>query len=149
MEYLASLASEDLEPQERARFYARVALELLDRARVEVDAGKPCAAAEIVWAAASLAVRAYAEVFDGRRLDSRVELDRYAAELARSLGEWIREAWMSVSDMPTYFYEGWCVGERVEQACRYARRLVEELAGRVLGGDHAGRGAKLRVSREE
>ncbi|MEB2836239.1 MAG: hypothetical protein GSR80_000261 [Desulfurococcales archaeon] len=55
---------------------------------------------------------------------------------------------MSVSSMPTYFYEGWCAGERVEQACRYARRLVEELAGHVLGGDPAGAGERVEGRQE-
>ncbi len=82
-------------------------------------------AAEKVWGAAALAVKAYAEAMEGRRLTSHRELWEYAKKLAENLGDWAYDAWMAAQGMHTCFYESWCTKWHVEEALRRIRRLVE------------------------
>jgi hypothetical protein len=67
------------------------------------------------------------------RLASHGELWRYAEKVAEELGEWVRDAWTHSNAMYVNFYEGWASGGQVAAALNRARRLVEAVAGRVLG----------------
>jgi len=88
-------------------------------------------AAEKLWGAAALAVKAYALWRDGRRLTSHRELWEYKRRLESEIGEWIRDAWAHANVMHTCFYEGWCTGDDVEYALQKIRKLVEAVEEKV------------------
>jgi hypothetical protein len=92
-------------------------------------------AAEKVWAAAVLAVKAYALWRDGKRLTSHRELWEYRRRLESEIGEWVYDAWMAANGMHTYFYEGWCAREDVEAALERVKRLVEAVAALITAAE--------------
>ena len=130
-EYLVELVARELDPPERAREYAEAARDLLEQARDELGKGDVRRAAEKLWGAAALAVKAYAAWRDGKRLTSHGELWEYRRLLERELGEWVYNVWMAANGMHTCFYEGWCTGEDVEKALRMIERLVGEVSKRI------------------
>ena len=132
-EYLVELVASSLDPPERAREYAEAASELLEQAREELVRGDTRQAAEKLWGAAALAVKAYASWRDGKRLTSHGELWRYTLVLRRELGRWVSDAWAQANGMHTCFYEGWCAREHVEDALEEIEKLVREVEERVKG----------------
>ena len=130
-EYVLELILRGLDPSERAREYVKVAEDLLRQARGELSKGDVRQAAEKVWGAAALSVKAYAEWREGRRLAGHGELWEYRRRSERELGEWVYGAWMAANGMHVCFYEGWCSKEDVERAVRSVERLVKEVAKRV------------------
>jgi len=132
-EYLVELLTSDMDPRDRARDYILVARDLLEQAREELGKGDVRQAAEKLWGAAALAVKAYASWREGRRLTSHGELWEYSRRLKHELGEWVRDAWANASDMHTCFYEGWCSEEDVRDALKRIERLVREVYERVVG----------------
>ena len=107
-EYLVELVARDLDPPERAREYAEAARDLLEQARGELGKGDVRQAAEKLWGAAALAVKAYASWRDGRRLTSHGELWEYTRRMMAELGGWVSDAWAQANAMHTRFYEDWC-----------------------------------------
>ena len=101
----------NLDPPERAREYIE--------------------AAEKLWGAAALAVKAYASWRDGKRLSSHSELWMYKNRLKHELGEWVHDAWMSANGMHTCFYEGWCSEEDVRDSLKRIEKLVQEVKARI------------------
>jgi HEPN domain-containing protein len=71
------------------RIYADAARDLLRQAREELEKGNFRQAAEKIWGAAALAVKAYAEWRKGRRLSSHGELWEYKRIMEREVGEWV------------------------------------------------------------
>ena len=132
-EYLAELLSRELDPEEKAVEYVETAKDLLRQAREELERGNVRQAAEKVWGAAALTVKAYAFWREGKRLTSHGELWGYMRVMAREAGSWVRGAWMYANGMHTCFYEGWCAEEDVKDALEAVERLVEEVASRVTG----------------
>lgn len=130
-EYLVEILSQRLDPKDRALEYVEAAEELLEEARRELGEGNVRQAAEKLWGAAALAVKAYAFLRDGRRLTSHGELWVYMRLISRELGQWVRTAWMYANGMHTCFYEGWCAGEDVEDALGWIERLVREVVSLV------------------
>ena len=130
-EYLVELLSQGLDPESRAVEYVEAAEQLLDEAREELGKGNVRQAAEKLWGAAALAVKAYAYWRDGKRLTSHGELWNYMRTMSKELGEWVRDAWMHASSMHVCFYEGWCSEEDVEVSMKHVRKLVEEVASRI------------------
>ncbi len=88
-------------------------------------------AAEKIWGAASLAVKAYAWKRENKRLVSHRELWEYARKISRELGDWFLHAWHEANTMHTCFYEAWCSREDVEIAYKRVERLVKELRSRL------------------
>ena len=131
-ELLLELVLRDLDPPVRVRSYAEASRDLIEQALEELRRGNVRQAAEKVWGAAALAVKAYAEWRDGRRLTGHSELWEYKRVLERELGEWVHDSWMSANGMHTCFYEGWCGAGDVEKSLERVKRLVEEIASRVL-----------------
>jgi HEPN domain-containing protein len=127
-EYLVELLSQGLDPRGRAREYIETAEDLLGEARGELERGNVRQAAEKLWGAAALAIKAYASWKDGKRLTSHGELWEYMRVMARELGSWVRGAWMYANGMHTCFYEGWCAREDVEDALKNIEKLVKEVA---------------------
>ena len=133
-EYVLELLMRDADPREQAQGYIEAAEELLAEARKELGRGDLRQAAEKVWGAAALAVKAYAAWREGRRLNSHSELWEYKRVLEGELGGWVYDAWMAANGMHTCFYEGWCTKEDVEEALARVERLVQGV-GRLVRGD--------------
>lgn len=134
-EYVVELLSQGLDPEEKAREYIDAALELLREAREELGRGDARQAAEKLWGAAALAVKAYAYLREGRRLASHRELWEYKARLEDELGKWVHDAWMNATGMHVCFYEGWCSRRDVEEAYERIKRLVEAVAALARRND--------------
>jgi len=137
-EFVLELVLQSLDPRDRVREYVEVAEELLEEAREELSKGDVRQAAEKVWGAAALTVKAYAEHREGRRLVSHGELWEYARKIVKELGPWVREAWYASHAMHTCFYEGWCVKEDVEEALKRVGELVGEVKKKIFEGDDQG-----------
>ena len=86
-EFLIELLLQNLDPLERAREYALAAKEFLERAEKELEKGDARQAAEKVWGATALAIKAYAAWREGRRLTSHRELWEFRKVLEKELGE--------------------------------------------------------------
>lgn len=130
-EYLVELVSQNLDPSERAREYIEASRELLEQAWEELGRGSVRQAAEKAWGAAALAVKAYAEWREGRRLSGHGELWEYKRRMEKDLGEWVHDSWNAAQSMHTCFYEGWCSREDVEKSLKRVQQLVEEVASRM------------------
>lgn len=135
-EYVLELALRDLDPLERAQEYVEAAKDLLGRAQEELEKGDVRQAAEKAWGAAALAVKAYAEWKENRRLTSHGELWEYSRKMINELGSWVQDAWMNAAGMHVCFYEGWCTDKHVEEATKRIERLVGEVGKRVLAQDN-------------
>ena len=129
--YILELILYDLDPRERAREYIEVAKNLLGRAREELSKGDIRQAAEKLWGASALAVKAYAEWREGKRLTSHGELWEYSKKLIEELGNWFYDAWMSANGMHICFYEGWCTDKHVEEAIKRIEKLVYEVEKQI------------------
>ncbi len=132
-EYLLELVTRGLDPRDRAREYIGVAEELLEQAREELGKGGVRQAAEKLWGAAALAVKAYASWREGRRVASHGELWEYKRRMVKELGGWVSDAWYAGQAMHTCFHEGWCAREDIEDAYRRVEKLVKEVASRIEG----------------
>ena len=130
-EYVFEALFRDLDPPERARSYIEAAADMLEQAAEELDRGDVRQAAEKVWGAAALAVKAYAEWREGRRLASHGELWEYKRRMESELGGWVFDAWSAAQSMHVCFYEGWCAGGDVREALVRVRRLVSEVEKRI------------------
>ncbi len=130
-EYVLDLVLTDLDPVERAREYIEVAKDLLGQAEEELAKGDIRQAAEKLWSAAALTIKACAEYREGRRLGSHKELWEYMGIMVSDFGPWIREAWMFANAMHTCFYEGWCAKEDVVDALKKIRKLVAKIGESV------------------
>jgi len=130
-EYLIELVTQGLDPKDRAVEYIESAKELLQQSREELEKGDIRQAAEKAWGAAALAVKAYAEWREGKRLTSHGELWRYINKVAGELGKWVHHAWHDAIGMHVCFYEGWCTWESVEAALEQIKKLVNEIGTRM------------------
>ena len=86
-EYVVELLSQGLDPRERALVYVEAAKELLNEALEELRRGNVRQAAEKLWGAAALAVKAHAHFREGMRPASHGELWAYKRVLEDELGE--------------------------------------------------------------
>jgi len=123
--------SRGLDPRDKAVEYVEATGELLQEARDELEKGNVRQAAEKLWGAAALTVKAYAYWRDGKRLTSHGELWEYMRLMVKDMGSWVRETWMFANGMHTCFYEGWCAREDVEDSIKRVEKLVREVANRI------------------
>lgn len=130
---LIDVITRDDDPEKASEAYVEASKSLLEEARGELEKGDVRQAAEKLWGAAALAIKAYAAWREGKRLASHGELWRYKDVVAAELGEWVRDAWNAGNAMHVNFYEGWATREQVVSALKKVSRLVEELTRRVLG----------------
>ncbi len=133
-EYILELLSQGLDPQDKALEYIEAAEDLLKEAREELRKGNTRQAAEKLWGAAALAVKAYAYWREGKRLASHGELWEYMRIMAREMGPWVRDAWMHANGMHTCFYEGWCTSEDLEHSLENIEKLVRGVASHLEKG---------------
>ncbi|MDT7895312.1 MAG: PaREP1 family protein [Desulfurococcales archaeon] len=99
--YVLELVLRDLEPSDHVKIYTDAARDLLRQAREEFKKGNFRQAAEKIWGAAALAVKAYAEWRKGRRLSSHGELWEYKRIMEREVGEWVYGSWNAAHSMNT------------------------------------------------
>jgi len=130
-EYILELILRDLDPQERAREYIEAAKSLLEQVQEELKEGDLRQAAEKLWGATALTVKAYAEWREGRLLSSHRELWEYRKKLEREIGAWVFNVWMSVNGMHTCFYEGWCMEDDIRRTLEEVKKFVNEVAKRI------------------
>jgi len=130
-EYLVEIALQELDPPKRAIEYIEASKELIEDAKKELEKGDIRQAAEKVWGAAALAIKAYASWKEGKMLTSHGELWRYIDAMAKNLGEWVRDAFYAGHAMHICFYEGWCTPKHVEEAMKRVERLVKEVEKRL------------------
>ncbi len=126
-EYLVEVALKALDPPARLKEYIRASKELLEHAREELRKGNVRQAAEKVWGAAALTIKAYAEWREGRRLASHRELWEYKEILVSELGDWVGTTFREAHSMHICFYEGWCTQRDVEDTLKHVRKLVAEV----------------------
>ncbi len=130
-EYLLELITQNLDPKSRAKEYVKTAEELIEQAREELRRGNVRQAAEKLWGAAALSIKAYAYWRENRRLSSHRELWEYKRRVAKEIGNWVFDSWASANEMHICFYEGWCECVDVEEASKRIERLVREIASRI------------------
>jgi len=130
-EYIVELLTQTLDPKTKAIEYIEVAEELLKEALEELEKDNVRQAAEKLWGAGALAIKAYAYWKDGRRLSSHGELWEYKRGLEEEFGEWISDAWAQASTMHICFYEGWCARKDVENAYKRIEKLIKEVASKI------------------
>jgi hypothetical protein len=131
-EYVLDLLTRDEDPQEAWRRYLGGAVELLERAEVELRSGELRQASEKIWGACALAIKAHALAKKGLRLESYADLWAYKNEVAEELGSWVRTAFKLADSIHKNYYENLATREDVEDALGEVRRLVSAVAG-VLG----------------
>lgn len=132
-EYMLELLSRDLDPKDKAVEYIEAAMELLEEAREGLMRGNVRQAAEKLWGAVALAVKAYAYWEGGKRLTSHSELWEYKSRIAEDIGKWVYNSWNAGQAMHTCFYEGWCRGDDVEHALEEVEKLVKAVEGKIRG----------------
>jgi len=132
-EYLIEIFSQGLDPSSRAKEYIESAAELLNEAINEISRENIRQAAEKIWGATALAIKAYAYWKDKRRLSNHKELWEYKDKVAEELGKWVRAVFQRASSLHICFYEGWCTKQDVEDTYEDVKKLVEVLRNRILG----------------
>ncbi|MEB3846488.1 MAG: PaREP1 family protein [Desulfurococcales archaeon] len=130
-EYLVEVLSQSLDPKDRALEYVEAAEDLLEEAREELGKGNVRQAAEKLWGAAALAVKAYAFWKEEKRLTSHGELWEWKRRLEDELGEWVSDAWYAANTMHICFYESWCKEKDIATAQKRVEKLVKEVASLV------------------
>ena len=130
-EYLLELVTQGLDPSNRAIGYIEVAKELLEQAKEGLEKDDVSQAAKRVWGAAALAVKAYAEWKDGKRLASHGDLWEYKRKMVKELGEWVNDSWAQANAMHICLYEGWCAREDIEEAIERIEKLLKETTSRT------------------
>ena len=133
-EYLVELLSQGLDPRDKAREYVEAAKDLLREAEEESEKGNVRQAAEKLWGAAALTIKAYAYWREGKRLTSHGELWEYKRKLEDELGEWVSDSWYAASAMHTCFHEGWCAGKDITTAQKRVEKLVKEVSSLIKKG---------------
>jgi hypothetical protein len=136
-EYLVELLSRNMDPRDRSREYVEAAMDLLKEAKEELSRGNVRQAAEKLWGAVALAVKAYAYWREGKRLTSHGELWEYKRRLEEELGEWVSDAWFAGNSMHVCFYEDWCAERDVEDAYKRIEKLVKKVASLIKQGKQA------------
>lgn len=117
--------NQTLHPKTRTKQYIKEAHGLLREAVKELEKGDMKQAAEKLWHAATLAIKAHAYQREGRRLTSHSELWQYKDKLRDELGEWVYDAWMAANGMHTCLHEDWCTKRDIEEALKQVERLVK------------------------
>jgi len=102
---MVELLSHGLDPKGKAVEYIEAAEGLLVEAQEGLGKKNIRQAAEKLWGASVLAVKAYAYWGDEKCLVSHGELWEYKRRLEDKLGEWVHDSWASAAEMHVCFYE--------------------------------------------
>jgi len=109
-----------------AELYARAAEEFVEEARHMLSEGDLGQAAQRLWVAAAMAVKAHALARDGKVLSSQAELWEYKDEVARELGGWVRQAFIQAYALRSAPSEAITRGD-VEEVLRDIEALVRRM----------------------
>ncbi len=131
-EYIVEILLQKLDPYDKAREYIESAKELLEEAEEELAKNDIRQAAEKIWGATALAIKAYAYWRDKRRLSNHKELWEYKDIVAEELGEWVRAVFQRASSLHICFYEGWCTRKDVEDIRDIVRKLVKSISEKII-----------------
>lgn len=130
-ELVLELLTRDIDPKDKAMDYVEAARGLLEQAREELEKGNIRQAAEKVWGAIALAIKAYAYYKEKRRLASHSELWEYKDTVAEELGGWVSDTFRQANSMHTCFYEGWCTEKDVKEVMVKVNELVNVIAEKI------------------
>ncbi len=89
---MLELVAQGLDPKDKAKEYIEAARDLLSQAREELKRGNARQAAEKLWGATALAVKAYASWKHNKVLRSHAELWEYKRKMMKDLGEWVNSS---------------------------------------------------------
>ncbi len=126
-EYFITLVLNDLDNVDKAKKYIKASLNLLERAKEEIDKGDLRQASEKVWGACALAIKAYALARDGKVLETHADLWVYKSCLVMEFGEWVRDVWYAANTMHKNFYENLADKGDVENALKHVEKLVKTI----------------------
>ncbi len=130
-ELVLELLTRGIDPRDKVVSYIEMAFELLKRAKEELERGEVIQAAEKLWGATALAIKAYAYYKEKRRIMSHGELWNYKNSVAEELGMWVSEVFREASSMHTCFYEGWCTRKDVEEVMSKVEKLVNAIKDKI------------------
>ena len=125
------IATQGMNPRDRAKKYIEASLELLEQAKEELNKGDLRQASEKIWGAAALAIKAYAFWREGKVLTKHTDLWSYKSVVAKELGEWIRVSWLIADAMHKNFYEGEADKDDIIKAYEEVEKLVKAIAKRI------------------
>jgi len=131
-EYLIELISQNLDPKDKVREYLEASRELLEQANEELKKGDIRQAAEKIWGATALAIKAHAYSRERRRLTDHRELWEYKNKVADELGDWVRSYFDMRAPCIHVFYEGWYTKRDVEDVLTDVRKLIEAISRVIL-----------------
>ncbi|BEP17838.1 hypothetical protein PYJP_11900 [Pyrofollis japonicus] len=109
----------------RAEECIRKSRELVERAIRDAQGGRVDLAAETLWDAVSLAVKAYAYGVDGKQIESDEELWEYKNRVAEKLGEEVLDIFQRAAGLHQCAGERICTPEDVVAAAQAAEKLME------------------------
>ena len=118
-------------PRERVYECIETARELVERARKNIPERKDMAA-EMLWDAVSLVVKAYIYATEGKRIESDEELWSLKNHLAEKLGDVTLDVFQRAAGLHQCAAEKACTREDVEAVADAAKQLIEQVR-RVLG----------------
>lgn len=118
-------------PRERARECIETAIGLVERARRNLSERKDMAA-EMLWDAVSLAVKAYVYATEGKRIESDEELWSLKNHLAEKLGDIVLDVFQRAAGLHQCATEKTCTREDVEAVADATEQLIEQVR-KILG----------------
>jgi len=113
-------------PRERARECIEAAMSLVERARKTLPERKEMAA-EMLWDAVSLAVKAYIYATEGKRIESDNELWALKNRLADKLGEIVYDVFQRAAGLHQCAVEKTCTQEDIEAGTAAVEQLVQKV----------------------
>ncbi len=113
-------------PRERAQECLRTARSLVERARKSLGERKDLAA-EMLWDAVSLAVKAYIYATEGRSIEGDEELWSLKNHLADKLGDIVLDVFQRAAGLHQCAVEKICTEKDIESVIGLAERLVTEI----------------------
>lgn len=125
-EYIIELLYKDLSPRDKACGYFDAAKDYLDRAFDDIKKGNIRSAADKVWKAATIALRATAHL-NNVKINSYGDIWKYTEKLSKKYGDWFRNAWFSAVAMYVCSYEDWCDRGDVKVAHSEVSKMVAKL----------------------
>ncbi len=125
-EYIIELLYKDLSPKDKASGYFDTAKDYLERALDDIRKGNIRSAADKIWKATTIALRATAHL-NNYRINGYSDIWKYTEKLSKKYGDWFRNAWFSAVAMYVCSYENWCNSDNVKAAHSIVSKMVAKL----------------------
>ncbi len=113
-------------PRERAQECLRTARSLVERARKSLGERKDLAA-EMLWDAVSLAVKAYIYATEGRSIEGDEELWSLKNHLADKLGDIVLDVFQRAAGLHQCAVEKICTKRDIEAVIETIEQLIEKI----------------------